>query len=281
MTTELWNSGRDQAGAPEFADRTERERWLLAYQDDNFGGRWFVPWTNYRHPELGQGEIGGWIPKYTGGNASPGESLTGVCETHWQFELFKAGLLPKLEITDVTAKVLYETNNASTATAQKDGDTVTIRRGGGSGRYQVVEVTATIANTGQLATQVARGANLAGNRQDAIWLLGDRDRMTFLQGNAFERIGVIDGVMEIPGMGGQSAAPGGRGASQGMPNIPMGMPPEMMQQFLQRGGGAQAAPQSGNTRVVTWLVAVEGNFPLKVILTSQRGGTVVRDVTPR
>jgi hypothetical protein len=42
-----------------------------------------------------------------------------------------------------------------------------------------------------------------------------------------------------------------------------------------------AEPQTGNTREVTWLVSIEGNSPLKVVLTSQKGGTVVRELTVR
>ena len=61
---------------------------------------------SYNHPELGQGEIGGWVSTYVGGNALPGPSLEHVADVHWQFELFKAGLLPKLEITEATAETL-------------------------------------------------------------------------------------------------------------------------------------------------------------------------------
>jgi hypothetical protein len=282
MTTELWNSQKDQVGMPEFTGedaRLQRDRWLLKHQDEEFGGRFFVNWKSHRHPEHGAGEIGGWIPKYTGGNATPGASLLGVCETHWQFERFKMDLLPKLEITEASAKVLYTTNSAREATADMSGDTVTIRRGRNNGKYKVVEVTATVANTGQLATHVARGANLAGNRQDAVWLVGDRDRVTFLQGSAFQRIGILEGVMPIPGYT-PPAAPGGQGR-QGMPNIPMGMPPEFMQMFMQQQGGAQGAAQQGDTREVKWLIAIEGDSPLKVIVTSQKGGTVVRELTIR
>jgi hypothetical protein len=35
---------------------------------------------------------------------------------------------------------------------------------------------------------------------------------------------------------------------------------------------------TGNSREVTWLVAVEGDTPLKLVLTSQRGGTRVKEL---
>jgi hypothetical protein len=36
---------------------------------------------------------------------------------------------------------------------------------------------------------------------------------------------------------------------------------------------------TGNSREITWLVAIEGETPLKIVLTSQKGGTKVRELT--
>ena len=269
MTTELWSWQRDTRGVPGFDGEDDRNlfyRSLLAYQDEVYDGEKFVNWEPYNHPELGRGEVGGWISTFGSNNAIPGETLERICEIHWQFELFKAGLLPKLEITEASAEVLYTTDNANEARAVTSGNTVTIRAGGAVGRYKVVKVTATIENTGSLATHVARGANLAGNRQDVIWLIGNRDRIKFLQGSSWQRLGVIDGSMESPGYDPSTAE---------QPRAP--------QQFMMPGFGAQDAdePQTGNTREVTWLVAVEGDTPLKLVLSSQKGGTVVRNLSIR
>lgn len=251
MTTELWSWSRDTRGLPGYDGEDDRNVWfraLLDYQETAFEGEIFVPWESYDHPELGQGEIGGWVSTYVGGNALPGESLRHVAEIHWQFELFKAGLLPKLEITEAMAETLSD-----------------------SGGTKIVKVTATVTNTGQLATHVARGADLAGNREDAIWLIGDRDRVRHLQGGAWQSLGTIDGTLEIPDA---EAEEGGSG------NRRMAM--QRMQQRFPGGSGAeeQAAP-AGNTREVTWLVAIEGDSPLKIVLTSQKGGTKVRELTVR
>jgi len=267
MTTELWSWQRDTRGVPGFNGEDDRNlfyRSLLAYQDDVYDGEMFVDWEPYNHPELGRGEVGGWVSTFGSNNAIPGETLERICEIHWQFELFKAHLLPKLEITEASAEVLYTTDNTNEARAVSDGNTVTIRSGGNIGRYRIVEVTATIENTGSLATHVARGADLAGNRQDVIWLIGNRDNIKFLQGRPYQRLGVIDGAMELPGYD-PSTAP--------QPRTPM-------QQF----GGPPLdddEPQTGNTREVTWLIAVEGETPLKLVLPSQKGGTVVRNLSIR
>jgi hypothetical protein len=267
MTTELWSWQRDTRGVPGFDGEDDRDlfyRSLLAYQDDVYDGEMFVDWTPYNHPELGRGEVGGWVSTFGSNNAIPGETLERIADIHWQFELFKAGLMPKLEITEASAEVLYTTDNTSQARAVSDGNTVTIRAGRNLGRYKVVKVTATVENTGALATHVARGANLAGNRQDVIWLIGNRDRIKFLQGSAWQRLGVIDGTLEIPGYD-PSTAPELR--------VPMefGMPPEE----------PGAEPQTGNTREVTWLIAVEGDTPLRIVLSSQKGGTRVRELSVR
>lgn len=222
MSTELWNWRRDTRGLPGYAGEDDRAAWsraLLDWQESAFDGEIFVPWSRYRHPDLGAGEVGGWVSTYVGGNALPGPSLEHVAEVHWQFELFKAGLLPRLGITEARAETLSAT-----------GDT------------RIVKVTAEVENSGALATHVAGGAELAGNRPDAIWLIGDGGLVKFLQGGAWQSLGVLDGTLELPG------------------------------------GGAENA---GNTRSVTWLVHLEGNPSLKVVLTSQKGGTHVREIPVR
>ncbi len=285
MSTELWNWQKDTKGIPGYAGENDRALWESAYithQEKAFGGKRFVPWQKYVHPELGEGEIGGWVSKYSTGNAIPGETLIGICETHWQFELFKALMLPRMEIADAKAKVLYTTNSAGTATVQQQGDTITIKKDRDGGRYKIVEVTATIKNTGQLATQVARGAQLEGNREDVVWLIGDRDRVKFLQGSPWMRLGVIEGTMPIPEPQGRTAEAPQAGAPR-TPATPATPGPPMMP-GPQRPGRTPAAEQElvkqdGNSREVTWVVAVEGDAPLKVLVTSQKGGTRVQEIS--
>ncbi|MFG1690750.1 M14 family metallopeptidase [Gemmatimonadota bacterium] len=253
MTTELWNWQRDTRGLPGYDGEEDRSVWyqaLLAWENRPFDADIFVPWSRYNHPELGQGEVGGFVSTYVGSNALPGETLTGIADIHWQFELFKAGLLPKLEITDASAEVLSS-----------------------SGSTRIVKVTATVENSGALATHVARGANIAGMREDAIWLIGDRDRVKFLQGSVWQSLGTIDGAMEIPGYD-----PSTEEAPQG------GQQQQMMRMMMMMQGGApqeEEEPQTGNTREVEWLISMDGNSPLKVVLTSQKGGTRVHQLTVR
>lgn len=280
ITTELWNPEENIKDFPRFegADaRIQRERALLKYQDENYEGKLFVEWKTFTHPDLGKGEIGGWIPKYRS-NAFPGDPLLDVCEKHWQFELFRAGLLPEVVITQAKARVLYTANNASAASASLQGDQVKINKGKSKGRFKIVEVTATIENKGQLATHVARGAQLAGNREDVVWLIGDRGKVTFLQGTAFQKLGVMEGVKKIPGYSGQG--PPARPQQRRMQFMRRSMPPGYpMERMRRQTIEPTQVKQTGPKREVKWLVAVEGNTPLKIVVSSQKGGTKVKDLT--
>jgi hypothetical protein len=207
----------------------------------------------------------------------PGETLAKICEAHWQFERFKASLLPRLEITDATAKVLYTTNQAAKAVATAEGDTVVVKKSGAPGKYKVVQVTATMTNTGSLPTQIAQGATLRGNRDDVVWLLGDRTKITFLQGTRWVRVGVLDGTMALPASAAREAMAGVRGGGGGQRGGGQAGATPLSQLRVQRTDTPEPR-QTGNKRVVSWLIAVEGDVPLKLALTSQRGGTTVKDV---
>jgi hypothetical protein len=279
LCTELWNPINDIPDFPEQegdVNYTQIQRAALKYQDEKFGGKLFSDWKPYRHPELGDGEIGGWLPNLRN-NAWPGDPLRKVCEDHWQFTLFRAGLLPEVVISDVKTEVLYTTNNAKDASAIRSGDLVTIRKGPSKGKFKVVKITVQIENEGKLATHVARGANLPGNREDVVWLIGDPDKTTYLQGTPFQKLGVLEGTMKIPGYSEQRRPSSSAGMqSQRRFFYPPGYPMFFMRQ--QRREPTQVQ-QRGPSRTATWLVAVEGNAPLKVVVTSQKGGTKAMPVT--
>jgi len=177
LTTELFNYRKDLPGFTFTGDDAwvKFQREAIRYQEAKAGGKWFLDWKPFRHPELGEGEIGGWLPQYMS-NAYPGEILEKICETHWQYEKYRAGLLPHVVVREATGKVIEK-----------------------AGGYTLLEVTARIENTGKLATHVARGADLPGNRQDVAWLIGDRDDLIFIQGSSSQKIGVLAGKMPVPG----------------------------------------------------------------------------------
>ena len=279
LCTELWNPMNDILDFPKSekdADRAQIQRETLKYQDEKYGGKLFIDWKSFKHPELGEGEIGGWLPNLRN-NAWPGDPLRKVCEDHWQFTLFRAGLLPEVVITDIKAEVLYTTNSAKDAKAIQNGDQVTIKKGQSKGKFKVIQITAQVKNEGKLATHVARGAQLAGNREDVIWLVGDPSKTNYLLGTPFQKLGVMEGTMKIPGYTGQGmpAAPAQQ-RSQRRFFYPPGYPMPFMRQQQRQ---PTQVREKGPSRTVTWLVAVEGNTPLKIVVSSQKGGTKVKPVS--
>ena len=285
ITTELWNPAVDIPGMPRLAGsegpeespeaRLALDRALLKLQDEKYGGKIFLNWKLFKHPELGEGEIGGWVPKYSS-NAWPGEPLLGVCDKHYRFEMFRAGLLPDVVISEAKARLLYTSASAREATAVAAGGEIRIKKGSNKGKYRVLEITAVVENKGPLATHTARGSSLRGNREDVVWLVGERDRVAFLQGTPYQRLGVLEGTMRVPGSGG--------GAGSGMrpqgPGSPAEEYPTPAPQFQRRGGlpGPAEVRRGGTRREVRWLVAIEGDSPLKIIVSSQKGGTKVENL---
>lgn len=279
ITTELWNPFKDineLSSLSEKKSRTERQRSLLKYQDENYEGKLFLPWKKHTHPELGEGEIGGWLPGYRN-NAWPGKPLKNVCEKHWKFELFRAQLLPQVTIQDVQAEVLYKTDNAREAQSLVEKEKAAIQKGSSKGRFQIVKIQAAIENTGSLDTHVARGVSLANLREDVVWLVGPRDQITFLQGTPYIKLGMLEGNLKIPGY-------------KGTPP-PVTQKSSRWRRYYRRTRyypyerpetdrpGPERVHQKGSTRQVQWVVALEGKAPLKIIVTSQKGGTRVKQIS--
>ena len=182
-------------------------------------------------------------------------------------------------ISEARAKVLSTVSRAADASVSQSADQAVISQGKAGGKYKIIEVTAVVENKGKLPTHLGGGSQLAGNRQDVVWLIGDRSKITPLQGTLFQQLGVLDGTMRIPGV---AAGRGGlrrTGATQQRSRMPYLIPGMPMRFFR----GASLRPtqvtSGGSKRTVKWLVAVEDDAPLKVVVTSQKGGTVVRGIT--
>ena len=111
-----------------------------------------------------------------------------------------------------------------------------------------------------------------------IWLLGNGNKINYLQGSAFEKMGILEGTEKIPGYKEKSGGSGST-ATQSQSYFqrgrfrPVGYPQETSQRPEQK------KPQKGPKREMKWLVAVEGNSPLKIVVTSQKGGTVVKELS--
>jgi len=111
---ELWDMNgraglpkRDFRGLIELSDREREEEGLklLQWNDRELGGRGFIAWTPFKHPQLGEVEIGGWEPKFVRQNPPP-PLLPGECHKNALFTLSHAAASPRLKLSDVTVERL-------------------------------------------------------------------------------------------------------------------------------------------------------------------------------
>lgn len=127
--TELWDLAA-QAGLPKRSmletlqlSETEKEEdglKLLKWNDEVLHGQGFVDWRPFDHPELGQVEIGGWLPKTVRQNP-PLQLLAEECEKNMRFSLLQAGTLPRLAIADVSLTQIAEDTFRLTAAVVNGG----------------------------------------------------------------------------------------------------------------------------------------------------------------
>lgn len=120
FSTELWNPEL-AAGIAEPAKyqvrarSTEDEITLLQYNDAHLGGKGFVDWTPFEHPQLGPVEIGGWTHMYTFRNPPPVSMATSpeaqnflrdTIHTNCLFTLKHAACAPLLQFETVHVESL-------------------------------------------------------------------------------------------------------------------------------------------------------------------------------
>lgn len=93
---EFWGGfGEDYDKDGKVSDK-ERMKW----NDEKLGGKGFVNWQPYKHPQLGQVEIGGWDTKFTRQNP-PTEMLRGEIEKYVPWMIWLAEISPRVVMKDV------------------------------------------------------------------------------------------------------------------------------------------------------------------------------------
>ncbi|MEN9278875.1 MAG: hypothetical protein Q6K92_10775, partial [Thermostichus sp. DG_1_5_bins_95] len=70
---------------------------MLKWNDRVLGGRGFIDWQPFEHPQLGRVEIGGWDYKQVWQNAPP-ELLPDLCDKHCRFAIAHALMSPRLAL---------------------------------------------------------------------------------------------------------------------------------------------------------------------------------------
>ena len=110
LATELWDLAfaagiRRMDHFPVGAKGTEHQLALLKWCDENLGGKGFIDWHAYTHPQLGPVELGGWDAMGVIRNA-PGHLVEEVAKPVVDFTLRMAASSPRLEITETLVEHL-------------------------------------------------------------------------------------------------------------------------------------------------------------------------------
>lgn len=171
FTVELWDvvseagvKGRDFIEW--FRDHPEEDDLkLLRWNDAVIGGRGFVTWRPFEHPELGAVEIGGWIERRSFGNP-PEELLLQTIAPSSEFAVSMALMTPRLELRQVGAEPL------------------------GDGLYRVRAV---VANSGYLPTYGSKRAQEVKAVRPIEVRLGLPDGAELVTGETLEEIGQLEG----------------------------------------------------------------------------------------
>jgi hypothetical protein len=101
-TTEIWKAP-GETGKSVFEGTDENI--AMAWNDKELGGKGFVNWTKYEHPQFGEVEIGGWNTRYFTQNP-PAKFMEEEWKKNCLFELKHAEMLPFLKIDRIKTESL-------------------------------------------------------------------------------------------------------------------------------------------------------------------------------
>lgn len=188
LATELWDMAQ-HAGLPKRKPKEmmelgseETEAYGLAqlvWNDRVLAGAGFVRWRPFEHPQLGQVELGGWLPKTVRQNAPLG-LLDGECHKATLFTLAHAAVAPRLRVTAFEAALVSGTGGGGAAAG---GDM--------AGLYKV---TAVLENQGYLPTNVTQQAVLMKlARPLEVTLSGVGVNISFVSGKARSEVAHLPG----------------------------------------------------------------------------------------
>jgi murein tripeptide amidase MpaA len=112
-TVEIWSPQR-QAGIEEYKfidwyreHPLEDDLKMLQWSDEALGGKGYVDWYPFEHPQLGPVELGGWDQLYAFANP-PGEFLEKEIGPFSDWLVWQLLISPRLELHDLSAKPLGE-----------------------------------------------------------------------------------------------------------------------------------------------------------------------------
>ncbi len=99
---EIWNGGRLPVADANKDGRVDDIELMQWYDQNRAAKGDFQEWTPYKHPQLGDVEIGGWNPKFWSQNPPP-DMLETWARNEAMFNLYLAQQLPQVRITALVA----------------------------------------------------------------------------------------------------------------------------------------------------------------------------------
>lgn len=179
FSTELWNP--ELAAGIEFpakyqvrARSTEDEITLLKYNDEHLGGKGFIEWTEFDHPQLGKVEIGGWTHMYTFRNPPPVSFAVTEKARQFIFDTIHTNCIFTLKHAMCTPLLAIQSTSV-----EKIAD-------------DLYKVTALIANEGFLPTNLTERA-LKHGTASAVEVVLEADRAEVIMGRVSQSIGHLAG----------------------------------------------------------------------------------------
>ncbi len=93
---------------------------FLDFLDKEAGGKWFVPWKPFKHPQLGDIEIGGFVEKFSGQNPPP-NLLERELKLKAPWYLYLAEISPQVKIAETKVSPLDENVRSVKVTVENQG----------------------------------------------------------------------------------------------------------------------------------------------------------------
>jgi hypothetical protein len=180
FTTEIWRYMGNIGPTAEWEaePREETEERLMARNDSHFGGRHFINWKPFDHPQLGPVEIGGWIQE---GNQTP----------VWRNP--PASILES-EIRPVAMWILHQ---ASVTPLVRVRNVDVAAAGPGNPSTEIERLTVTIANEGFAPTNVTQHALDAGIAKPVIARISMGPGVTLTGGSRQVELGHLEGTPPV------------------------------------------------------------------------------------
>ena len=246
--------------------------WFNFFEKE-WNGKGFVPWAKYKHPQLGDVEIGGWNKFYTK-NPPPGKRLEKVCEDNIKFTLTLANKTPEIKIKEIKInpiQVLSGVSKAQSSVAKDGAIKVSMDSKKVAGKAVIAELKIKVENVGKLGTRTALGQKTRYSMQPPRSVLATVEakdnNLEILSLPKVLRLGNMEGseTIELAKEVAEKQTSEGRQGRQ-----------EQRQPRQEKKKKDNYEP---NLKSGTWLVKIEcGSAELVFRVSSEKGGTVVKKV---